>query len=89
MRLLALAALLVLGQLALAHHQVDLKKHTSGGHCEWCVAGNSLQAALGSSAWLPSADKLRHVYVTHAVNLIQLSFLAVYFGRAPPTFSRY
>ncbi len=89
MRLFALAALLVLGQFALGQHEADLEKHIPDGHCEWCLAASSLHAALGSQAWLPFADKLQHVYVTHTVNLAKLSYTAVYSSRAPPTFSRY
>lgn len=87
-RLLILATLLVLGQFALAQHEADLEKHVSGGHCEWCVAGHSLHAALGSQGWSPIADILRHVYLACATDLIDLSFIAVYSSRAPPPFSR-
>ena len=89
MRLFALAALLVLGQFALGQHEADLEKHIPGGHCEWCLAASSLHAALGSQAWLTFTGNLRHVYITHAANLVEPSFTAVYFGRAPPTFPRY
>lgn len=88
MRLFALAALLVFSQFALAQHEADLEKHVPGGHCEWCIAGSSLHAALGSQAWSLFTDIPRHVYVTHAANLVDLSFPAVYFSRAPPAFSR-
>lgn len=83
-RLLVLAALLALGQVALAQHEADLEKHAPGGHCEWCIAGSSLHAALGSQAWSPLTDTLRHVYVTHVASLVDISFTAVYFSRAPP-----
>lgn len=86
-RLFTLAVLLVFGQFALVQHETDLEKHVPGGHCEWCIAGSSLHAALGSQAWPSITDILRHVYVTHAPKLVDLSFTAVYFSRAPPTFS--
>ena len=87
-RLLALAAVLALGQFALAQHEIDIDKHVPGGHCEWCIAGSSLHAALGNQAWPPVTDLLRHVYAAQATYPVDLSFTTVYLSRAPPVFSR-
>ncbi len=86
-RLLALAALLVLSQFALAQHEADLAKHVAGTHCGWCIAGNSLHAAVGSQGWLPLSPHLQHLDLAQATHLADLFFAPVYLSRAPPTLS--
>lgn len=85
--LLVLATLLVLGQLALAQHEAELAQHVSGAHCEWCIAGNSLHAAVGSQGWLPLSPHLQRLDLPPATHLADLFFTPVYLSRAPPTLS--
>ena len=87
-RLFALAALLVLSQFALIQHEVaDLAQQVGGTHCHWCMAGNSLHAAVGSAGWWPTdLYLLRFNFVPH-VDLIDRFFIAAYSSRAPPTLS--
>lgn len=84
--MLALIAL-VLGQFTLAMHETDLRQHTPGSHCEWCIAATPLHAALGASAWALPPASTRHVYVVHAPRASRFFHTAVYLGRAPPLFS--
>ncbi len=87
MRMLALVVLL-LGQCALAVHEADQRQHAPGSHCEWCIAGTPLHAALGASAQaLAPVSATRHAYVAHVPRTVRSFHTPVYFGRAPPLFS--
>jgi len=87
MRMLALA-LLLLAQCAFVVHETDQRQHAPGSHCEWCIAGATLHAALGADApALPFAGGERYAYAAHPHTAVRSFHASVYLGRAPPLLS--
>lgn len=84
LRVLLLAATLIVGQWLLAQHLAQVEAHAAGDSCEWCLTHTPLAGALpGAAAVFPSVA----VHVTPPVARIDLpaaGFHPAYSSRAPP-----
>jgi len=79
-----LAVVLILGQLAFAHHALDLSSHEDGEYCELCLLSASLDQALAQKHQ-PAANELSHGLTGNWKDLLTLQTVTpAFLARAPP-----
>ena len=79
-----LAVVLILGQLAFAHHALDLSSHADGEYCDLCLLSASLDQALAQKHY-PAANETTRGLSGNWQDLLTLQAVTpVFLARAPP-----
>jgi hypothetical protein len=84
LRVLLLAATLIVGQWLLAQHLAQVEAHAAGDSCEWCLTHTPLAGALpGAAPALPPLAS--HVpSPVDRIAFLATGFRPAYSPRAPP-----
>jgi hypothetical protein len=81
-----LAAVLIVGELALAHHALDLSNHTIGESCELCLQSVGLDQALEHNRYALEIRPVHGLAGHRQVPVNRQSSTATFLARAPPEF---
>lgn len=79
-----LAAILILGQLGLVQHALDLSSHASDEHCELCLLSTSLDHGLALTHHPINIRQIHHRAGNQQDLLNTQSVATAFLARAPP-----